>query len=158
MQVFVCFPVYSSVNRQAACVCNIFNWMCSLLYECLLQYWVGQRNHLIPKNYIPSLCFITHLCLTPCNPMDYSLPGSFVHRDSPGKNTGVGCHALFLGIFPAQWSNLSLLHWQADSLPLSHPGSPQKWADTFTWNVILCLQVSTILPSPILLAVPLCGH
>ena len=25
--------------------------------------------------------------------MDYSPPGSFVHWDSPSKNTGVGCHA-----------------------------------------------------------------
>ena len=33
-------------------------------------------------------------CPTLCNTMDYSLPGSFVHEDSPGKNTGVGCHAL----------------------------------------------------------------
>ena len=31
-------------------------------------------------------------CLTLCNPMDCSLPGSSVHADSPGKNTGVGCH------------------------------------------------------------------
>ena len=29
--------------------------------------------------------------------------------DSPGKNTGVGCHALFQGIFPTQGSNLSLM-------------------------------------------------
>ena len=27
--------------------------------------------------------------------MDGSLPGSSVHGDSPGKNTGVGCHFLF---------------------------------------------------------------
>ena len=26
--------------------------------------------------------------------MDGSLPGSSVHGDSPGKNTGVGCHVL----------------------------------------------------------------
>ena len=31
-------------------------------------------------------------------------------RDSPGKNTGVGCRALLQGIFPTQGSNLSLLH------------------------------------------------
>ena len=31
-----------------------------------------------------------------------SPPGSSVHGDSPGKNTGVGCHALLQGIFPAQ--------------------------------------------------------
>ena len=44
--------------------------------------------------------------------------------DFLGKNTGVGCHFLFQGIFPTQGSNLSLLRWQADSLPLSHQGSP----------------------------------
>ena len=46
--------------------------------------------------------------------------------DSPGKNTGVGCHFLLQGMFPTQGSNLRLLcllHWQADSLPLSHLGS-----------------------------------
>ena len=39
---------------------------------------------------------------------------------SPGKNTGLGCHALLQGIFLTQESNpclLHLLHWQADSLP-----------------------------------------
>ena len=44
--------------------------------------------------------------------------------DSPGKNTGVGCHFLLQGIFPTQGLNSSLLFWQADSLPLSHLGSP----------------------------------
>ena len=29
-----------------------------------------------------------------CDPMDCSVPVSSVHGDSPGKNTGVGCHAL----------------------------------------------------------------
>ena len=29
------------------------------------------------------------LCLTLCNPMDCSPPGSSVYRDSPGKNTRV---------------------------------------------------------------------
>ena len=28
-----------------------------------------------------------------CHPVDCSPPGSSVHGDSPGKNTGVGCHA-----------------------------------------------------------------
>ena len=37
-----------------------------------------------------------------------------------GKNTRVGCHFLFQGIFLNQGSNLCLLHWQVDSLPLSH--------------------------------------
>ena len=45
----------------------------------------------------------------------------------PGKNTGMGCHFLLQGIFPTQGLNLhrlSLLHWQAGSLPLSQLGSP----------------------------------
>ena len=36
------------------------------------------------------------------------------------KNTGGGCHFLLQGIFPSQELNPSLLHWQVDSLPLSH--------------------------------------
>ena len=39
-------------------------------------------------------------CPTPCDPMDCSRPGSSVHGDSPGKNTGVGCHAFFQGDCP----------------------------------------------------------
>ena len=45
----------------------------------------------------------------------------------PGKNTGVGCHALLQGIFWTRGSNLRLLrllHWQAGSLPLAPPGKP----------------------------------
>ena len=38
----------------------------------------------------------------------------------PGKNTGVGCPFLLQGILLIQISNPRLLHWQADSLPLSH--------------------------------------
>ena len=34
----------------------------------------------------------SHLIL--CHPMDFSPSGSSVHGDSPGKNTGVGCHVL----------------------------------------------------------------
>ena len=56
------------------------------------------------------LCLVTQSCLTLCNPMDYSPPGSSVHEDSPGKSTGVGCHALLQGIFPMQGWNLHLLH------------------------------------------------
>ena len=46
----------------------------------------------------------------------------------PGKNSGVGFHFLFHGVFfPIEGSNLrllQLLHWQRGSLPLSHLGSP----------------------------------
>ena len=49
------------------------------------------------------------LCPTLCDPMDCSPSGFSVHGDSPGKNTGVGCHALLQGIFPTKGLNLRLL-------------------------------------------------
>ena len=39
---------------------------------------------------------------------------------------GVCYHFLLQGFFPIQGLNLRLLHWQADSLPLNHLGSPQR--------------------------------
>ena len=41
-----------------------------------------------------------------------------------GKNAEVHCHFLLPQIFLSQGSNLCLLHWQEDSLPLNHQGSP----------------------------------
>ena len=56
--------------------------------------------------------------------MDCSLLGSSVHRDSPGKYTGVGCHAFLQGIFPNQGSNPGLLHCRWILYQLSHQGIP----------------------------------
>ena len=56
--------------------------------------------------------------------MDGSPPGSFVHRDSPDKNTGVGCHALLQGIFPTQGFNPGLPHCKQILYHLSHQESP----------------------------------
>ena len=56
------------------------------------------------------LCVVAQSCLTLCDTMDCSLPGTSVHGDSPGKNSGVGCHALLQGIFPTQGWNPGLLH------------------------------------------------
>ena len=67
---------------------------------------------------------VTQLCPTLCNPMNCSPPGSSVHGDSPGKNTGVGCHALLQGIFPIQGSNTGFPHCRWILYHLSHEGSP----------------------------------
>ena len=45
----------------------------------------------------------------------------------PDKNAGVGCHFLLQGTFWTQGSNLHLPHWQPDSLPLSHQGTPIQY-------------------------------
>ena len=69
-------------------------------------------------------CLITKSCLTLLQP--HGLLGFLCPWDFPGKNTGVGCHFLFQGIFPTQGLHLGLLHllhWQVDSFPLSHLGN-----------------------------------
>ena len=69
--------------------------------------------------------------------MDSSLhQRSSVHGIFLGKSTGVGCCFLLQGIFPTQGLNSHLLHWQADSLPLSHQGSPVS----YLWPTIICLS------------------
>ena len=57
-----------------------------------------------------------------CNPRDWSLPGSSVHGDSPGKNTGVGCHFLLQGSFPIQ--GLALVSLAGGFFTTAPPGEP----------------------------------
>ena len=65
------------------------------------------------------LCLFAQLCPTLCDPMDCNPPGSSVHRDSPGKNTGVSFHALLQGIFPGIKPRCPTL--QVDSLSSKPP-------------------------------------
>ena len=77
-------------------------------------------------------------CPALCDPMNCSPPGS-CPWDSPGKNTGMGCHLLLQGIFPTQGSNqrlLGLLHWQAGSLPPVPPGKPPGLSMTIQINLL----------------------
>ena len=70
------------------------------------------------------LCLVTQSCPTLCNPMDCRSSCYSVHGDSPGKNTGVGCHALLQGIFPTQGLNTGFPHCRWILYQLSHQGSP----------------------------------
>ena len=85
----------------------------------------GSLIKVIIRTYFPAytsspvLCLVTQSCLTLCSP-----PGSSVHRDSSGKNTGVGCHALLQGIFPTQGSNSGFPHARQILYSLSYQGSP----------------------------------
>ena len=73
------------------------------------------------------MCVLSH-SVTTDSLQSHGLQPARLHGDSPGKNTGVGYHALLQRIFPTQGSNslfLPLLHWQAGSFPLAPPGSPR---------------------------------
>ena len=71
------------------------------------------------------MCLAAQLCPTLCDPVDYSLPDSSVHGDSPGKNTEVGCHALLQGICPTQGSNQGFSPCRRILYQLSHQGNPR---------------------------------
>ena len=91
----------------------------------LKQNWCPPRAFLfcfLADSIVKVYFVVARSCLPLCDPMGCSPPGSSPW-DSPGKTTGVGCHALLQGIFLTQGSNphlLCLLHWQADSLPWVH--------------------------------------
>ena len=80
------------------------------------------------------MCLVTQSCPTLCDPMVCSMPGSSVHGDSPGKNTGVSWHVLLQGIFPTQGLNTGLLHCRRIIYQLSYQGSPKQKQKCFTFS------------------------
>ena len=59
---------------------------------------------------------------------DCSPPGFSVHGDSPGKNTGMGCHFLLQGIFPTQESNPGLPHCRQILTVWATKESQEHWS------------------------------
>ena len=64
---------------------------------------------------------LSHVCATSQTKQAFRL---LCPQNSPGKNTGVGCHSLLQGIFWTQGSNLSLLDCMQILYRLSHQESP----------------------------------
>ena len=56
-----------------------------------------------------TLRLVSQSCSTLCDPVDCSPPGTSIHGDSLGKNTGVGSLSLLQGIFPTQGLDPGLL-------------------------------------------------
>ena len=114
MCVCVCAPVFLTIFGRF--VDTFGNWCLDLLF-------VKNLGRIYSSVLSHSMC-LTPICDLICDPMDCSLLGSSVHGDSPGKNTGVGCHVLLQGIFPTQGLNPDLPHCRQILYHLSHQGSP----------------------------------
>ena len=69
--------------------------------------------------------------------------------DSPGKNTGVGCHSLFQGIFPTQGSSPGFPHCRR-ILSTEPPGKPlyfiRSIRSTRAFSLISQLPLCTLAP------------
>ena len=97
------------------------------IYIYIFFFFSGYRNDCGSKSVCVVLCLVAQLCSTLCDPMEYSPPGSSVHEDYPGKNTGGGCHILPQRIFPTQRLNLSVPHRRLILYCLSHQRSPKVY-------------------------------
>ena len=105
--------------------------------------------------HVLCVCLVTQSRLTPRDPMHCSLPGSSGHGDSPGKNIGVGCHAVLGRIFPSPGLNPGLRHYKRILYSLSHQGSPRvlEWvAYPFSrgsswprnWSRVSCIAADSL--------------
>ena len=79
---------------------------------------------MLPFLFSYVLVLVAQLCPTLWDSRDCSPPGPSVYGDSPGKNTGVGYHALLQGFFLNQGLNRGVLHCRRVLYQLSHQGSP----------------------------------
>ena len=82
-----------------------------LIYCVFLLPCINKSNKVVLSR---STDLVAQLCTTLC---------SFVHGDSPGNNTGTGCHALLQGIFTTQGSNPGLPYCRQIFYCLSHQGA-----------------------------------
>ena len=111
------------------------NVLCSLICLLFLFVWSCYRSKTSTWSHI--FCNIPYPQYTQrCNVLGCSVlsdslwprglqPARLLRPwDSPGKNTGVGCHSLLQGIFPTQGLIPGLLHCRWILYHLSHQGSP----------------------------------
>ena len=100
--------------------------------ECSYKPWIECMDQLFEdlKGKLKKWKSLSRVWLS--DPMDCSPLGSCVLGDSPGKNTGVGCHVLLQGIFPTQRSNSGLPHCKQILYHLSHQESPKY---LFYWAI-----------------------
>ena len=92
------------------------------------------------------MCLVVQACPTLCDPVDYSPPGSSIHGIFPARILEwVAISYSRVSSRPRDQTHLlHLLHWQVDSLPLGHLGSPASI------KVILeCVEVDEICLVPV---------
>ena len=92
-----------------------------------VKVWSWQTGFTL--QILPTFVLVKSLqsCLTLCNPVDCSLPGSSVHGILQARILEWVAMSFSRGIVPIQGSNpclLCLLHWQMSSLPLEPLGKP----------------------------------
>ena len=125
----------SLFDRYSNNVTNFRHWICTKINKWLLKWtyhnWQLRVNADLQNNHplstvvvvvVWSLSRVQLLWLHGLEPAGLLPPWN-----SPGKNTGVGCHFLLQGILLTQELNSGLLHCRQILYRLSYEGSPHKF-------------------------------
>ena len=92
-----------------------------------IQFFINANRH---KTKSSKITFVSRSVMSDSLrqwPVDDRSPQApLCPRDSPGKNTGVGCRALLQGIFPTRGTNLGLPRGRRILYHLSHQGSTKS--------------------------------
>ena len=82
----------------------------------------------VSDHFLPSGCMSAQLCLTLWDPINCSPPGSSAHGNFQARILEWVAVSSSRDSFQGSYLRLRcLLHWQVDSFPLSHLGSPSWW-------------------------------
>ena len=86
----------------------------------------GKSRHKIQVFFWGSVVVLlpTQSCPTLFDPMDWGLPGSSEPRNSPGRNTRVGCHSL-LHLLSDGLSSCLFGEWRVMMWEQNHPSKPR---------------------------------
>ena len=95
------------------------------LFKLPLPTFIVLTSYITVIQLCAVLCWVAQSCPTLHDPMDCSPPGSSDNGDSPGKNTGVGCHALPPGERPNPGIKPGSPALQVDFLPAEILGKPR---------------------------------
>ena len=114
----ICLCVYIYIYTMYIYNIHIYNiYTCMHIYAIYIHIYRYIHVYIYMYTYTTYIqythvcvCLVVQSCLTFCNSIDCSPPGSSVHGDFQGKNTGVNCYALLQAIFPSQGQNPGLLH------------------------------------------------
>ena len=89
------------------------------------DYVLNTSTFIPPRYQTCCCCLVTQSCPILCDPKYCSPQGSSVHGNSPGKSTGVGCHAP-PGDLPNSGIEPRSPMSQVDSLPSEPPEKPKN--------------------------------